>query len=166
MAVEMKAKDFKKTDDCEYESKLSVWGEEVEMDVDSEDSSLKKMLPLINKIVGFLDDNRGAVAAAMIDDGMLELAEEWVESAEEAEDSTDDRKGYIVDNDTVVYLPISEEDFTASLHVEGISIYFDDEEEAVCAEVFLYCSPDYFAGHSIEFSVDSKGNFEIEGLAG
>jgi hypothetical protein len=62
-------------------------------------------------------------------------------------------------------LPISKEDFLASLNL-SIVVSYDEDEEDILVEGYIDCEPDYFAGHSIEFNVDSKGNFEIEGLAG
>ena len=34
------------------------------------------------------------------------------------------------------------------------------------AHIFINCDPDYFADHSIEVYMDSKGNVDVIGLAG
>mgnify|MGYP003440273148 CR=1 FL=1 len=157
--------DFKNEERYSYGSGF-VWGEEATILVDRGKRSLEEMLPLINKFVESLN-NKDAFVKALIDDGMLALAEEWVSSCEdEAEDSTTERRGYMVDDETAVYLPISEKDFAASLEFDTIDISYDEEAEDISAHIFINCDPDYFADHSIEVYMDSKGNIDVIGLAG
>ena len=85
---------------------------------------------------------------------------------EEAEDSTEERRGYMVDDETAVYLPISEADFAASLGFNDIDISYDEKADDISACIYIDCDPDYFAGHSIEIYMDSKGNVDVVGLAG
>ena len=157
--------DFRNEERYSYGSGF-VWGEEATILVDRGKRSLEEMLPLINKLVESLN-NKDAFVKALIDDGMLALAEEWVSSCEdEAEDSTKERRGYMVDDETAVYLPISEKDFAASLEFDTIDISYDEEAEDISAHIFINCEPDYFADHSIEIYMDSKGNVDVVGLAG
>ena len=157
--------DFRNEERYSYGSGF-VWGEEATILVDRGKRSLEEMLPLINKFVESLN-NKDAFVKALIDDGMLALAEEWVSSCEdEAEDSTTERRGYMVDDETAVYLPISEKDFAASLEFDTIDISYDEEAEDISAHIFINCNPDYFADHSIEVYMDSKGNIDVIGLAG
>ena len=157
--------DFRNEERYSYGSGF-VWGEEATILVDRGKRSLEEMLPLINKLVESLN-NKDAFVKALIDDGMLALAEEWVSSCEdEAEDSTKERRGYMVDDETAVYLPISEADFAASLEFDTIDISYDEEAEDISAHIFINCDPDYFADHSIEIYMDSKGNIDVIGLAG
>ena len=157
--------DFRNEERYSYGSGF-VWGEEATILVDRGKRSLEEMLPLINKLVESLN-NKDAFVKALIDDGMLALAEEWVSSCEdEAEDSTKERRGYMVDDETAVYLPISEKDFAASLEFDTIDISYDEEAEDISAHIFINCDPDYFADHSIEVYMDSKGNIDVIGLAG
>ena len=158
--------DFRNEERYSYGSGF-VWGEEATILVDRGKRSLEEMLPLINKLVEFLNHHKAAFVKALIDDGMLALAEEWVSSCEdEAEDSTKERRGYMVDDETAVYLPISEKDFAASLEFDTIDISYDEEAEDISAHIFINCDPDYFADHSIEIYMDSKGNVDVVGLAG
>jgi len=158
--------DFRNEERYSYGSGF-VWGEEATILVDRGKRSLEEMLPLINKLVEFLNHHKAAFVKALIDDGMLALAEEWVSSCEdEAEDSTTERRGYMVDDETAVYLPISEMDFAASLEFDTIDISYDEEAEDISAHIFINCDPDYFADHSIEVYMDSKGNVDVIGLAG
>ncbi|MBR4083075.1 MAG: DUF2262 domain-containing protein [Lachnospiraceae bacterium] len=157
--------DFRNEERYSYGSGF-VWGEEATILVDRGKRSLEEMLPLINKLVESLN-NKDAFVKALIDDGMLALAEEWVSSCEdEAEDSTKERRGYMVDDETAVYLPISEKDFAASLEFDTIDISYDEKEDDISAHIFINCDPDYFADHSIEIYMDSKGNVDVIGLAG
>ena len=157
--------DFRNEERYSYGSGF-VWGEEATILVDRGKRSLEEMLPLINKLVESLN-NKGAFVKALIDDGMLALAEEWVSSCvDEAEDSTEERRGYMVDDETAVYLPISEKDFAASFEFDTIDISYDEEAEDISAHIFINCEPDYFADHSIEVYMDSKGNIDVIGLAG
>ena len=144
-----------------------VWGEETIICVEKKTHSLEDMLPLIQKLIAFLNKEKDTFVKALIDDGMLALAEEWVSSCvDEAEDSTKERRGYMVDDETAVYLPISEKDFAASLEFDTIDISYDEEAEDISAHIFINCDPDYFADHSIEVYMDSKGNVDVIGLAG
>lgn len=157
--------DFRNEERYSYGSGF-VWGEETTILVDRGKRSLEEMLPLINKFVESLN-NKDAFVKALIDDGMLALAVEWVSSCEdEAEDSTTERRGYMVDDETAVYLPISEKDFAASLEFDTIDISYDEKAEDISAHIFINCDPDYFADHSIEIYMDSKGNVDVVGLAG
>jgi len=157
--------DFRNEERYSYGSGF-VWGEEATILVDRGKRSLEEMLPLINKLVESLN-NKDAFVKALIDDGMLALAEEWVSSCvDEAEDSTTERRGYMVDDETAVYLPISEKDFAASLEFDTIDISYDEKADDISAHIFINCNPDYFADHSIEVYMDSKGNVDVVGLAG
>ena len=156
--------DFRNEERYSYGSGF-VWGEETTILVDRGKRSLEAMLPLINKLVESLN-NKDAFVKALIDDGMLALAEEWVESSGEAEGRTDGRKGYLVDDETVVYLPISEKEFAESLEFDTIDISYDEKADDISAHIFINCDPDYFADHSIEIYMDSNGNVDVIGLAG
>ena len=100
-------------------------------------------------------------------DSYLSYAEDWVLNLceESEEDSTDEKRCFITDDYNEIYLPISKEDFLDSLNL-SIYVSYDKDESDILVDGYINCEPDYFAGHSIEFIVDSKGNFEIEGLAG
>lgn len=162
----MEIKDFTASDVFDYEGKAAIWGESVDIGVDCDGSSLEAMLPRINALVGFLDENKDKVVKALVEDGFLETAEDWASSAEEAEESTEERECYIMEDGTKVYFPITEEDFAASLHFNGITVYYDPEKDDISADVFLDCKPDYFAYHSIELFVDGSGDITVNGLAG
>ena len=164
----MEIKDFEKCKvdglDDYFEGKTTIWGGKSELLVDCEEASLETMLPYINKMLEFLDNNKPDVVKALIDDGMLDCAEDWVDGNDETEDSTEEHPCYILYDGSKVCLPITEEDFAASLRPNGMTIYFDEDD--ISAEIFIDCVPDYFAGHCIVMYLDSKGNINVNGLAG
>ena len=164
--IDMQIKDFKDSDVFDFEAQTEIWGDSVGVGVDCDGSSLETMLPMINRLAEFINKNKSVVVRTLVDDGMLETAEDWVSSAEEAEDSTAERECYIMEDGTKVYLPITEEDVAASLRMDGMSVYYDYEKEDISADVFFICKPDYFAYHCIEVFMDSKGNIDVNGLAG
>lgn len=163
----MTINDFITDDVFDYSAKTTIWGQEnISIGVDCDGSSLEEMLPKINKLIQFLDSGKDKIVAALVEDDFLSLAEDWASSAEEAEDSTEERECYIMEDGTKVYLPITEEDFAASLGFDGISIYYDDETDDISASVYLVCQPDYFAYHCIEIFVEGNGEIKVNGLAG
>lgn len=163
----MTINDFITDDVFDYSAKTTIWGQEnISIGVDCDGSSLEEMLPKINKLIQFLDNGKDKMVAALVEDDFLSLAEDWASSAEEAEDSTEECECYIMEDGTKVYLPITEEDFAASLGFDGISIYYDNETDDISASVYLVCQPDYFAYHCIEIFVEGNGEIKVNGLAG
>lgn len=158
--------DFKNDGKYSY-GNCFIRGKETNLFITREEHSLEDMLPLINNLVAFLNHKKDVFVKKLIDEGMLELAEEWVSCCEdEAEDSTEEHRGYMVDDETAVYLPISEKEFAESLNFGTIDISYDEKADDISARIFINCDPDYFADHSIEIYMDSKGNVDVVGLAG
>ena len=162
----MEITDFKPSEVFSFEGEAAIWGEEVNVGVECENSSLEQMLPPINKLVEFLKNNKNTVVDALEKAGIIDLAEDWASGAEEAEDSTEEHECYIMEDGARVHFPITKEDFAKSLHFDGISVYYDEDENDISASVYFVCKPDYFAYHCIETFIDSKGNIDVNGLAG
>lgn len=140
-----------------------VWGEETEICVDKEKGPLEDLVPLINNLLSFLNHNENAVMKAIVvDAGMLKQAEYYIDCMEEAEGSTEECRVFILNDGTVVNLPLTEEDFIESLHLNEVFIDFDNEEQELSATLTFYCRPDYFVdpetNHIIAVNMDSKGN--------
>ncbi len=160
-------KDFSESEDeNEYEACAKVWDRILYISVTADILPLEDMIPMINDMLKGLDSQKEAFFNDLVD-SYIPYAEEWVLNLceESEEDSTDEKRCFITDDCNEIYLPISKEDFLASLNL-SISVSYDEDEKDIFVEGYIDCNPDYFAGHSIEFNVDSKGNFEIEGLAG
>ena len=160
-------KDFSESEDeNEYDACAKVWDKNLYISVTADILPLEDMIPLINVMLKGLDSQKEAFFNDLVD-SYLPYAEEWVLNLceESEEDSIDEKRCFITEDYNEIYLPISKEDFLASLNL-SIVVSYDEDEEDILVEGYIDCEPDYFAGHSIEFNVDSKGNFEIEGLAG
>ncbi|MBR5800071.1 MAG: hypothetical protein IKY23_08395 [Lachnospiraceae bacterium] len=140
-----------------------VWGEETEICVDKEKGPLEDLVPLINKLISYLNHNEDIVFKAIVDDaGMLKKAEYYIDCMEEAEGSTEECRVFILEDGTVVTLPLAEEDFIESLHLKEVFIEFDNEEQDISAQLTFDCMPDYFPDpgvhHIIAVNMGSKGN--------
>jgi hypothetical protein len=140
-----------------------IWGEETKIRVDKKEHSLEKLVPLINKLISYLNHNEDIVFKAIVDDaGMLKQAEYYIDCMEEAEGSTEECRVFILEDGTVVTLPLAKEDFIESLHLNEVFIEFDNEEQDISASLVFHCMPDYFADpetdHIIAVEMDSKGN--------
>ena len=140
-----------------------VWGEETEICVDKEKGTLEDLVPLINNLLSFLNHNENAVMKAIVvDAGMLKQAEYRIDCMEEAEGSTEECRVFILNDGTVVTLPLAEDDFIESLHLNEVFIEFNNEEQELSATLTFYCRPDYFVdpetNHIIAVNMDSKGN--------
>lgn len=172
MVIDMEIKDFVINEENSwktFEAEAVVWGEKVSIIADADDmpaneDTIRTILPEINRKIQFINDNRKAIEKCMIDDGMLELAEDWASSAEEDETEED---CYIMEDGQKVYLPISEDDFLKSLCFDGVNISLsEDSSIKSIADLFFYCKPDYFAYHVIEVFIDENDNIKCNGLAG
>ena len=164
----VKLKDFSESEEYEdeYDACAKVWDKILYISVATDILPLEDMIPRINVMLKGLDSQKEAFFSDLID-SYLPQAEDWVLNLceESEEDSTDEKRCFITDDGNEIYLPISKEDFLASLNL-SIVVSYDEDEEDILVDGYIHCEPDYFAGHSIEFIVDGKGNFEIEGLAG
>ncbi|WP_278575191.1 DUF2262 domain-containing protein [Fusobacterium ulcerans] len=158
----LQLEDFKASNVFTAETLFSIWKNDLtDLYIDTEDDiKLRDFLPQIKNRLKWIEDNSQVIEKVLIDDGILELAEEWASSAEEAEE---EQECYIVDGDKV-FLPISEKDFSDSLYAESITATIENGE--ISLELFLCCCPDYFAGHCIIIDIDKDGNVVNGGLAG
>ena len=163
----LKLKDFSESDDeNEYDACANLWDKNLYISVTADILPLEDMIPMINDMLKGLDSQKEAFFNDLAD-SYIPYAEEWVLTLceESEEDSTDEKRCFITEDYNEIYLPISKEDFLNSLNL-SIYVSYDKDESDILVDGYIYCNPDYFAGHSIEFIVDGKGNFEIEGLAG
>ncbi len=140
-----------------------IWGEETKIRADKKEHSLEELVPLINKLISYLNHYEDIVFKAIVDDaGMLKKAEYYIDCMEEAEGSTEECRVFILEDGTVVTLPLAEEDFIESLHLKEVFIEFDNEEQDISAQLTFDCMPDYFPDpgvhHIIAVNMGSKGN--------
>lgn len=150
-------------DDESYEAIFSIFEKDkVSLNIYMEDDSeLKDYLPQIKENLKWLEENREKVSAVLLEDGIVELAEEWAAGGIPSEE---EEECYFIEDGEKVYLPITKEDFLKSLYPEGISVTIDSE--SIIMEIYLCCYPDYFAGHCIIVEIDADKNIICNSLAG
>jgi len=167
-----------------YTGKAVVWDEKITVNIHfDEDNSeektkalLEENLAFLEKYLAWINQHRQDVLQTLFDDDILELAEDWASSAdpfydendEDNDDDDDDDKepiGYIMADSQKVFLPITEQDFSDSLHLTSIT-FNSPEENQDFTELWCDCSPDYFAYHSILIYLNPDGSFENGSLQG
>lgn len=151
----LETKDFFETEDS-YESLFSIFNrDKVALSILSEDEiNLDEKLEEIKNNLKWLEENKSKLEDVLLANGVIELAEKWVTSGVPVTD--EEQECYMVEDNEKVYLPITKEAFIKSLYPESINIIFD--EEKINIEIYFYCYPDYFAGHSIMLEIDSEKN--------
>lgn len=165
----MKISDFRTDDTFAYTGSFEVWGEDTDFSIDFGEQKeepaklLEKYLPQIEEKIEWLRTHKEEILTRLIEgEDILSLAEDWASSAEEAED--EEQECYIMEDGQKVFLPITREDFVRSLSCSAT--IFCEAEDCVWMEMFLACSPDYFAGHAIEMSLDTDGELDYGSLWG
>ncbi len=161
---QLKIEDFRECEVCDCEADVEIWEQKAVLIVDYNGGDVKEILPQINSLIEKLDNNKEMVVKALIDDGMLDLAEEWVSNGGE-----DENGFYTTIDGAKIKFPITEEFFANSLRFDGITIYADEDSDDISASMFLNCKPDFFAYHGIEITpelIDGELNIEVNGIAG
>lgn len=171
-------------EDNSFKAQVDIWGDKVLMSVsvenlqDDTETAALKISKIMETAAELINKNRRAICKALLDEDMIESAEEWASScfSEENYDEEDDdeedsseEECYILPDGNTVTLPISEEDFLSSLHIESVLIYAEPKDgkyDYPDAEIFIVCDPDYFLGHCIDVIIKKDGSVEVYGLAG
>ncbi|MCB2313370.1 DUF2262 domain-containing protein [Clostridium tagluense] len=132
-----------------------------------DNTKIENYIKEFKKYLLWIENNKKAIFDALIENDMIQLAEEWVESSEET--IIDGKKVY-VDGDDIFKLPITEEDFFNSLQFNSIGIRIDESKEIadsrIMIEAFIDTNPDYFAGHSMDVTVWDDYRISVNGLVG
>lgn len=159
--------DIGKVSDHEYEAFCTIWGRRtgIYIDVSVPDADIGQCLPAINAKLRRLDTGKAELFKALREDGddIIELAEEWITSSDPEQD--DEGEYYLTNDGKKVRLPLDPEVLCGDLTVEGVTVYYDAEDD-VSLDLFINYSVDYFAGHSIEAYLDADDSFSVNGLAG
>ena len=167
----MTVRDFIPGDDFGYETRTTLWGREgvaltitLPADTTGKEAALENHLPDAERELRWLNQAFPSVVRAVLQDGMLSLAEDWASSAERAAEET--QECYVMEDGQKVFLPITEKAFCQSLYPDGISLSFEEGWNCPSMDIYLCCSPDYFAGHCIVVSADREHQVTCGGLAG
>ena len=153
--IKIEKGNFKVSDVFSYEGTVQSWDKNTSIALD---------FPKDKPEDEYFDILEEKIEKALTDYGCISLAEDWASSAEEADD--EEQECYIMEDGQKVFFPISEEEFLNSLYFESISIDFRSDTENPEIELFISCSPDYFAYHVLHVSADSEKNVKCRGLAG
>lgn len=95
---------------------------------------------------------------------IYEYIQDYNPVAYKAED--EEQECYIMEDGEKVFVPITEEDFCESLYIDGFTMNFKDGWDKPFIDLYLCCSPDYFAYHCIHIMIDDNKNVICNGLAG
>lgn len=151
-----------------------IWDRDISISLDIslkdkdtfDNNKIENYIKEFKKHLIWIENNEKAICDALIEDDMIGLAEEWVESSEET--VINGEKVY-VDGDNIFKLLISEEDFCKSLYFNSIVVRIDEDMEIMDSRImiaFIDTNPDYFAGHSMEVTITDNYKISVDGLAG
>ena len=143
----------------EYNFHISIWNESTRVEISNKQGIDNiSILPIIKSVLVWVNNNKEICTETAIEEGMIRLAEEWIKD----EDSkvTNEKDCYLTAYEEKVFLPITQTDFYNSLRVQ--SIYFSVGEGITDINMYISCSPDYYAGHVIWYSLYTKENGKIE----
>ena len=159
--------DIGKISDHEYEAFCNIWGSKtsIYIDISAPDADIGQCLPAINAKLCRLDTGKTELFTALREDGddIVELAEEWLTSIDPEEDEQGEY--YLTNQGEKVRLPIDPQELCDGLKVEGVTVYYDAEDD-ISLDLFIYCAVDYFAGHCINAGLEPDNCFSVSGLAG
>lgn len=134
------------------------------LDTRDKAAELKAHLPDIEGQIDWLDQAFPSIAKVLLEDGLVELAEDWASGAQAAEEESGEC--YVMEDGQKVFLPITEKAFCRSLYMDGISLSFEEGWDRPSMELYIGCSPDYFAGHCMVVAADGEHRLSCGGLAG
>lgn len=165
----MKLQDLKRHDIFAFECTVALWGQkEVPLFIDiappvNRDDTLRAFLPALEQKLLWLERHKPAVEKALLQDGLCTLAADWMAGAEAADE---EGECYVCKEGEKVFLPITPDDFCRSLLAQSMAVFADKNKKGVSLELYLACSPDYFAGHAIRGTIDKHNDVRSQGLAG
>jgi predicted metal-dependent hydrolase len=161
----MQISDFTLTEDFTFESEIVVWDSNNafvsfelpdEVDEGQEKNFLSKHIDYINQRIKWIKNNRQIIEQALLDNGMLSLAEEYISDLGEKIE-TEEQKSFIVDGQKV-YLPISSDEFFRAVNLSEIA--FEFYEKTYEAVLYLTFTPDYFTGHCITTRINEDNQIQ------
>lgn len=173
-----------------------LWGDkEIETTIDFVDGignkiKVKRLLPLIEEKLEFIDNNKKWIVETIIEENILSEMDEskysFIEKPFKPKKNADflsqlekyvrtklkkkmiDKKTYYLDvNNERITLPISEKDFFDSLKISDIemNLYSMGAEYDIEVAFKIRAIPDYFAEHYLEIILDSENELNILDLA-
>lgn len=156
----MDIKDFTRVKLFDYFGETNIWGKSVGIGVDCDCISLETALPMINKLIAFIDDGMHKIVASINEDkhilNNMNFAASW-SGTKQADNS------YVIFDDARVRLPITAEDLFYYLRIDGIVVSAVGGKDIVSASVYFVTKPDFLKKSTIKFVIDSDGSIELKG---
>lgn len=132
-----------------------IWGKELKVQIGTgfqiTEDQMDDFISTVEKRIEFINNSRSDIEKALIDKDAVDMANDWAESAEPDDD---DENCYIMEDGTKVHLPITEEYFLSTVHIDEAAIEFRSSLDDVKTTVFVVCIPDFFAGHAFEVRIN------------
>ena len=150
----------------DYETVGKIWDREVKITIETEGNKKVALDTIIARIERILEmiPRREETAELLKTSGMIDRAEEWVSECEPADDYSDEHERFVLEKGVIVELPITVEQFAEGLEAESLDVIFVDTAEDFNAKLYIKCTPDYFAGHSIHVTIYKDGEMHCEGI--
>lgn len=163
----LKVEDFSlKESEYSWEGTITLWGKETTLYLsyyEEEEAGFEKFLKQLNTHLTWIEQNKLWLFYAIVDDGMVYLANDWMADYEIVEQ--DESSYYELEDGGYFPYPITTQSFLDSLHLAEIN-----GSDDFLFDLFFETVPDFFAYHNIEvfLSAHSEEHYTISvnGLAG
>lgn len=150
----------------DYETVGKIWGDEVKITIETEGKEKVALDTIIARIERILEmiPRREETAEMLKTSGMIDRAEEWVSECEPADDYSNEHERFVIEKGVIIELPITMEQLVEGLRAESLNVTFINSAEDFNTKLLLKCTPDYFAGHTVEVTIDKDGEMHCESV--
>jgi len=174
--MKLEYQDFREDVVFDMKATTTIWSERVINvnlrlgDERGKREQVLRYIDAINEQIEWIRQNRSVITDMLLKNGLVTLAEDWISGAEDISEYDENeepiKEKYRLMDGTEVELPLSEKQFLASLRMESITIDLTGGRENQSAELVVFCTPDYFAGHCMVLDLERDGTMTYRGLLG
>ncbi len=174
--MKLEYQDFREDEVFDMKATTTIWSERVINvnlrlgDERGKREQVLRYIDAINEQIEWIRQNRSVITDMLLKNGLVTLAEDWISGAEDISEYDENeepiKEKYRLMDGTEVELPLSEKQFLASLRMESITIDLTGGRENQSAELVVFCTPDYFAGHCMALDLERDGTMTYRGLLG
>ncbi len=174
--MKLEYQDFREDEVFDMKATTTIWSERVINvnlrlgDERGKREQVLRYIDAINEQIEWIRQNRSVITDMLLKNGLVTLAEDWISGAEDISEYDENeepiKEKYRLMDGTEVELPLSEKQFLASLRMESITIDLTGGRENQSAELVVFCTPDYFAGHCMVLDLERDGTMTYRGLLG
>lgn len=128
-----------------------------------DENTIVKFLPLINKELNWINDNKKLFDKALAEGNITELAGVWTAGLEK---QTENGSECLVRGKDIIPLPITLDNVLEALQFNGIGIEIEENGDLIDIELAVYfeAHPDYFENHTLEMVVNNNHEVTFFGL--